>query len=275
MMVDLACKEVKNFEQTNIERYKELGEEIRILEGEVMQIKLNGYKTVNPYGRKAKELEAAMFISLSPEKAIKELEYRIQKFFNHEIRFHSFPFAGFVVARDLYPAESDFLFLDAAGEISDLAKASDDVLEESISFPYGKNYFIRSLSKELGYDMNESASLFDLYLSGHASKETSSLIADAMIGTGKEWLKAFQESLSEISGSKPVPERVFLTADADIARLFKSLIEKEEIHQYTITRGKFNVIILEPGILQPFCRVGRRAEFDPFLILESIFINRL
>jgi len=275
IITELACREVKNFELNNIERYQDLGENIRILEQEIMQIKLNGYKTINPFGRKTKDLEVAMYISLSPEKVLRELEYRIQKFFNYEIKFHSFPFATFVVTRDLFPAESGFLFVDIAGEITDLAKVSDDVLEESISFPYGKNFFIRSLSRGLNKDISESSSLLDLYLSGHAEKKTSGQVEQSLADPRGDWLRAFQDSLSEVSSRQPLPERIFLTVDADVAVLFKSLIDQEQLHQYTVTQGRFNVTILEPRVFQPYCHAGNNAEYDPFLIIESIFINRI
>jgi hypothetical protein len=275
MVVELTCKEVSNFEQKNIERYRELGEDIRILEQEIMQVKLNGYKTVNPFGRKIKDFEAAMFISLSPEKVISELEYQIQKFFNREIKYHSFPFASFVVTRDLFPDESNFLFVDAAGEITDLTRVSDDILEESISFPYGKNFFIRSLSRKLGKGINEADSIFGIYLSQLADYGTTERLEKELAAPRQDWLKSFSESLHEICHDKAVSERIFLTADDDIGQWFKTLIEEDKLHQYTVTGGRFNVTILGSGIFQPYCQVSRNAEYDPFLILESIFINRI
>ena len=84
LLSDLSCREIKAFEEENAKRYPK-GEKIRLLEGEIMQVKLNGYKTSDPYGKKTKSLEAALFASIGSEQVLGALEYHIGKFFNLDI----------------------------------------------------------------------------------------------------------------------------------------------------------------------------------------------
>jgi hypothetical protein len=260
MATDLACKEIKSFEEEHAERYEREGGKIRLLEGEVMQIKLNGYATANPYGKKAKSLEAALFASLAPESVLSAAEETISKFFSRSVRFHSSVFAAFAALRDLYPKSQNFIFLDVSGELSEIALAQDDILEESVSIPYGKNHFLRALRKA-GYDSGEASSALNLFSSGRAGEKIRGKVSGILASPGRDWLRALEEALHQISAGRKLPKDIFLAADQDFASYVSSLAKREELHQHSVTESKFNVIILRSD--------------DPGFFLESVFISRL
>src|SRR5690606_462993 len=80
------------FKNKNKNLYPELvGDEAVILENELMQIKLNGYHTTNPYTKKVKEISMAHYVSLSSSVVIGKFKELITKNFPHrKITFHSF-----------------------------------------------------------------------------------------------------------------------------------------------------------------------------------------
>jgi len=275
MLSELVEKEINLFGQMQADQHTALGENIQLLNTEIMQVKLNGYKTSDRFGKKAKEMETALFVSISPDRVLGSLKYHIEKFFSLDVKFYSFPFVSFVVSRDIFPNESNFLIVDIAGELTDITLIKDEILEESISFPRGKNYFVRELGRRLNKNTDESKTLMNLFLSGRAEKKISENIKNTLKISKNDWLRSFGESLLEISSNKSLPTQVYLAADPEIANWIKSIIEEDQLHQYTVTESKFNVTILKSESLGQFAALGPKAHSDSFLILESIFINRV
>lgn len=272
---ELLRKEIKNFENAQTGQSLDLGKDFKIIESSVMQIKLNGYKTSDPFGKKAKELEMAVFVSVSPENILSAIEHRIQKFFNMEVKFQSSLFSSFVVARDAFPSESDFIFSHIGGEITDLVKVSGEILVESVSFPIGRNFLKREVEKNLNFDDIESLSLLKLYLRGEAHKNISDKMDKILNIAGEEWRSSLENSLNKMLGENPLPSRFFLIADEDMSSWFKKTVQGEQLHQYTVTENKFDVTIFRHGKLGDLCKVREGALRDPFLMAESIFINKI
>ena len=96
-----------------------------------------------------------------------------------------------------------------------------------------------------------------------------------MIGKLKiEWLKKFQESLANLSNDISVPATIYLAVDQKMADFFSETIKNEQFNQYTLTESKFQVIFLGPKIFHGLVVFDRNIIRDPFLIIDSIYINR-
>lgn len=267
---DLIQKEIKNFK--SLEALSAQGS--RLLEESVTLIKLNGYQVKDPFGKRAKELEIALFISVAPEEALSRIEYRIRKIFNLDIIFHSFLFSSFVAARDIY-GEKNFLFLDIAGEITDLALVKDDRLEESISFPWGRNHLIRAISRKFTSDIYESEALLSLYVKGCLDKDICGRLEEAMGEESREYLRHLRDSLEEIAPRGGIPSKIYFTSDDDIAGWLKGVMARDEFVNYRASKNKINVIMIGSAELSSLVLCKDEAERDPFLMLEAFFIKRV
>lgn len=275
MAAELIEKELKAFENSELKKYADVGSAAEIIESKNIEISLNGYKTAKPFGKYAHEVEMTLFVSMSPKTILDLVEEKIHTFFHVSgIHFHSFVFSSFVAVRDMFPENDDFLLADIGGEITDISMVKNDVISESASFPYGKNFLIRRISSSLNKLPAEALSLLSIYVAGKLESSMVRKMEGALKKARNEWLAHFQESLSGLS-SAFLPETVFLTADKDVSPWFAETIAKEEFSQYSQTRNKFNVILLEASSLRRFCKNKDGVERDPFLMLESIFINRI
>ena len=59
-----------------------MGDSLRLIELKNIKIALNGYETISPLNKKAKELEMTIFVSMSEEEVCKKIEDTIAKKFH-------------------------------------------------------------------------------------------------------------------------------------------------------------------------------------------------
>ena len=275
MADDLTKKEITAFEAEYLAKYKEAGTEVRTIELKNIRTSLNGYSTPEPLNQKAKELEMVVFLSSSPEKSLRIFEESIGRHFNSgNIKFSSFVMSTFAVARDMFVHQDNFLLVDIGGEVTDISMIKKDILSESISFPSGRNLIIRGVAHALQCSFEESRSLISLYEDGHAEATIQKKIEPVIAKLKSEWLLEFQESLTNLSNDISIPSTVFVTVDTPFANFFTETIKVEQLSQYTLTESKFRIIFLGTKELHGIALFEGDTERDPFIIIESIYINR-
>lgn len=271
----LIQKEISIFEEEHKLKYKEIENSVRPIELKNIKTILNGYETSNPLNKKAKELEMTIFVSISGEQVLKKIENEIGKYFHaNPIKFFSFAMASFAVVRDMYADKENFLLVDIGGEITDISMVKKNILRESITFPLGRNFLIRGIAEDMGCTLDEASSLISLLKDGHAEAKVLKKLTIVLDGLRKEWLKNFQDSLANISKDISVPSTIYIAIDKDLADFFLETIKTEQFSQYTLTESKFEVIFLDAKTLHGLAMFEESAAREPFLIIDSIYINR-
>lgn len=272
---NLVEKEIAMFEEEYISKYAESGGKFQPLEVKTIKTMLNGYETSNPMGQKIKDLEMTIFVSLGIEQVLNQIRGALNTHFPHtEIKFSTFTMVTFAVVRDMYVHQDNFLLIDIAGEVTDIAMVKNNILRESVSFPMGRNFVIRNLATEFGYTLDEAKSCLSLYKDGHSSEGSLSKIEPAMKKMRIEWLNKFQTSLANLSNDISIPATIFLAVDKEYATFFSDIIKTEQFNQYTLTASKFQIILLDAKALHGSASFKDEVTRDQFLILEAIYINR-
>ena len=270
----LIQKEINLFEEEHLANLNAVNN-VRSIELKSMQTKLNGYVTSEPLNQKARELEMTLFISMSPELVLKKIEEAIGRHFHFkDIKFSSFVMSSFSVARDMFVYQKNFLLVDISGEMTDISMIKKDILCQSISFPMGRNYMIRGIASTLNCSLDEARSYISLYKDKHMLESISNNFQPIINKLENDWLKKFQEALVNLSNDISIPATIFLTVDKDLADFFSEIIKNEQFNQYTLTESKFKVIFLGAQALHGIAIFEENIIRDPFLIIESIYINR-
>ncbi len=247
-----------------------------IMESKSIQLKLNGYEVKNPFGKRASELEIALYISMIPANIFSSISDVITQFWHiPKVHFSSFSFTAFDTIRDIFADESSFLFMDISGEVTDISLAKDNVLLESISFPAGKNMLIRSLIKGMHSTPTAATSEMRLYLEGKFSREHAKQIEDILSVETKEWKIFFEDALSQFATEFPIPRTLFYTADDDVTKWFEGAIHQANFKRFSQDEGQFIVRSLGNAFLSKFIQVQEPDFQDPFLAIETIFANKL
>lgn len=272
---EIIKKEVALFEEEHIARHGSNAEKIKVLELKNMSTILNGYKTYKPIGQKAQEVEMTLFVSAGEEFILKKIASAINQHFGHkDIHFSSFIMSSFTVARDMFVNQDDFLLINIGGEVTDVSMVKKEVLVDTISFPMGRNYVIRGIADELRSSLSDAISNLILYKEGHMSSALKDQFEKAVGNLKVIWLRKLQESLSELSSQISIPATIFITVDQDLSSFFSEIIRTEQFSQYTLTESKFRVIFLSTEALHGIADFEENINRDPFVIIESIYINR-
>lgn len=271
----LVQKEISMFEEEHLKKYIESGSKIVAIEFKNMKTILNGYPTTQPYNQKATSLEMVMFISMSAEKVLQKiLDSICSHFYCEKMKFSSFAIAAFTVTRDIFAHHEDFLLIDIGGEVTDVCMVKKEILRESASFPVGPNFIVRGVARELGCELSEAKVYLSLYKDGHADIAQKLKLEPVINKLRTEWLKKFKECLVSLSNDISIPSNIFVSVDHDMAIFFAETIKSEQLSQYTITDSKFNIVFLNEEVLHDAVKIEGDVVRDPFLMIESIYINR-
>ncbi|MDO8659576.1 MAG: hypothetical protein Q7K54_03150 [Candidatus Parcubacteria bacterium] len=271
----LIQNEVNLFETEHLAQYAHTEHSARIIELKNIKIMINGYETINPVNQKGKELEMTVFVSMSPEKILKKIEDTIAQHFHFkEIIFSSFVMAFFTVIRDLYSHQDDFLLVDIGGEVTDISMVKRNILRESFSFPLGRNSIVRGVASTLNYSIDEAKSSISLFKDDHAEVSVVKKLEPIISKLKTDWLQKFQESLASLSHDISIPPIIYMAIDKDFVGFFSEIIKTEQFNQYTLTDSKFEVIVLSSQMFQGMAVFEGEVPRDPFLTIDSIYINR-
>jgi hypothetical protein len=275
---ELLEKEEELFEQTltttgNLQEYKH---KLAVVGKEVIQTKLNGYDSKNPYGKYAKTLDLAFSISIVPKEVLEKAEEVTHRAYHlKDSRSFSFPIVAFSTLRDIFKKDDDFIFLDIAGEIADITIVKSGVVVENSNFPLGKNFLYRKVAEALKEPYEVGASLLRAHLEGHVEEQVSKTISKILDSVRVEWLRYFDTALIDISTRVTLPNRVYLIAGNEFVPFFIEAIQQEKITQFGMNGAAFSVEVIDHEHMSEHVTFAKSAYKDSFLALEAVFINKI
>lgn len=247
-----------------------------VIEKKIIESKLNGYKISQIYGKKAKEIELTLFLSLASKSILDKIKNAAGKHFNFRSEnIHSFTLSSFSIIRDFYPQEDSFIYIDVHGELTDLSVVKDSVFIESLSFPVGRNAFIRQLSEELQISADEVVSLINIHSKDKADISTSKKIASGIEIAIKNWSESFHTVLASLSLRMNLPRTIFITVNDNFSSFWAKKLKEEKFSQFSMTEESFNVIILDNKRLREYCKSDKSLNREPVLELECLFLNKI
>ena len=248
----------------------------QIIEKKIIEAKLNGYKMTEIFGKKAKDVELSFFMTSAPEYLFKELKDTERKYFNFlSSQFNSFALSSFSAIRDIYSNKENLIYLDVHEELTDLTIIKDSVFMESVSFPSGKNFFIRQVSEKMRISASEAHSLINLYADGNCDPATSVKIQTAVDFALKDWLERFHSALTSLSLNMYIPRTIFIIADDEISAFLVKKLKEEKFSQFSMTEEFFDVIVLDSKNLGEYCESNRNLKKEPIAEMECVFLNKV
>lgn len=249
-------------------------EDVKIIEKKIIRIKLNGYEIKNPYKQKTSQIEMMVTVGVSSGKVIQSIERKINNFFHAKsIHFGAFPVAAFSAIRDIFPTESSFLFLDITGEATDVSRVENDILACTVSFPRGKNFFIREISARLRTVHEEATTLFSMFLRGELDTARYADVSKIVEAAEVEWIERFEKAITLLAENGAPPRKIFFTTDAEISSRFLSLIPKAK--SGILADAEFEVQYLDQLIVSKFVSFDTEVIRDPFIVVEALLAEKL
>lgn len=246
--------------------------DLAIVEKNIIQIKLNGYEVAHPYSKKVQNLELVTAISLSSRRVVDTVSQTIRQLFYTPVHYGTFSLVMFSAVRDLFASEKNFLFMDISGEATDVSFSEVDAIAGSVSFPRGKNAFIREISLRLSTPHEEAATLFRMFLKHELALEKQNEIAGIVTVASLAWAERFKKALAALGRGPMLPSKIFFTADIETKEFFTELIERVADDFFG---GKRSIVwYIDHTALADTVSYESGAMRDPFLSLEALFFQK-
>jgi len=246
------------------------------IEQKLVKSLLNGYETASPFEKKASEAEFSVFESFSLPRVTEKISDIIANFIHaKQVTYHSFSLLAFSTLRELYPNEENFVIVDVSGEQTELAIVKKAVLVETITFPFGRNHLIRMLKKYTDMPASGVSAIFKLYVENNGTGRLFERAKKVFEKAKEEWGEKFSKTLSAFSEETFLPQLIFLTADDDVAPIFKATIETGDWSKLMISPSSFQIITVGNELLGASANWSAGQTRDQFITLISAFASRL
>lgn len=271
---ELVSTELKNLSEIYKQKYEDIEGTSVLIESKIFQSRLNGYKTEDPIGKKAKTLDIHLFVSISPEICLTRIKNTLVKVFHHTpISFSTFLTSIYTGARERFEDNDAYFLIDIRGELTDIAIVSDDVLISTISFPMGKYGIIRAF-REFGLPVEQAKSLISLHANNMLDNKSKSSIAPTIQEVQKSWSVMFEKSLALLPRTIAVPSMIFLITDIDTALWFREVVADGIQIGNGSEKKKFSVTTLGGQLFLDVCKISD-GNCDSFLMIEAISVSRM
>lgn len=179
-----------------------------------------------------------------------------------------------IIAREKFPEEDSYFLMDINAEITDIGIVTDGVLVANISFPMGKNYIVRQISKSINKNEQESRALFNLYVNGTISSSDKLKIEPILLQVRDEWTKLFKNSLDNLPQTIAISPNILLIADLDTISFFSGFLGDKEYTKVNIGQRYFNINQIDGKQLLDICKVSDGV-CDHFIMTEAIAIGKM
>lgn len=267
----LIGKEISFILENDMEKFGSMGKDAIIIEKQISQIKLNGYSTNKPFGKKTKNLELFLVITISPKFIIEKIKTQISKeYASAKVSFTTSHYASFVVYRDFLDAPKELMLLDIGEEVTDIALIKDDIFLYQQSFPIGVYEFFRQITKTNPSTLIESLFLVESFKLGKLSPIMTSNVQKALEEFGSTWQRSFQETIDSSKENLKIPEALYFVCDSKFNSFFEELLKRDLFLQHASGTATLNPMAIKQELFSK-----KISSIDPEKIDETISIATL
>ncbi len=245
-----------------------------LIDKKLLSVDLNGYRTANPYGKKARRINLSLhlaFMSTSVKNNICEI---LDNYFrNIEVVFYTRALSTYTVVRDSYSKSDRFLLINISGEVSNLTLVIKDVIQESIPFPMGILTLARLISERRNSTPLEALSLIRMSTEKNSHLNKTSDEYKLIQEVGKKWSDELDLALGKFISTSPLPKHIYVTAPSNTSHWFKFLLEpylngsSENEQDYHI------VTVLTAEMMREFFSFDQKTAPDSALLLQLIHLS--
>ncbi|QSH39579.1 hypothetical protein JXR01_01025 [Candidatus Kaiserbacteria bacterium] len=244
------------------------------LERHITKITLNGYPTLDPYGKKATHIAITALESDVSDVVHNSISNAFQNVFpNHRVSLDSFLFAA-THLREFFEKSDTYTMMDISGEYTSLSIIRDDTIAASTWAGFGTEYLIRSLLTGEKTDRQSVVSELAMYIDNTCTPSQCRKIETALVSTEQEWVKAFGDACATLSKHSRIPTRVYISVDTRYGKWFKTVIEKIDFAHFTITGKPLQAHILNLDRTQKPIKYKEGVKQDTVLALGVLFVDK-
>ncbi|MEI6843376.1 MAG: hypothetical protein WCK48_02630 [bacterium] len=276
---DVLTKEEMMFKKELLEQSKKngLNEKYVIVDKNIVHCKLNGYTLRINIGKKTKAFDAFLCLSAIPEITLNKIISTVHRYTNtdeEKISIHAFPLVSFLVIKDIFHYEDNFLIMDVAGETTDITLISDGTLKKTMSFPLGRNFIIRQITKKFDCSPQIAESMLHMFNSGEADEPVSKSIEEVLANIETEWAIYIEDTLATLSPQMILPPNVYLTVDTDVSKFFIDSLKLPKSDRTSLFRKNIQVVHMNSELMTHVTEKNPLAPQDEFIDILALFFSK-
>lgn len=241
-----------------------------LVDHSIIEVLINGYQTGKPFGKRAQRMSVLGLASVIPISVHDKIVNHLAKTFHIEpIKMQSTPALSYVVLRDLFAHEPDFLAAVVTGEATDLLLVKKGVLTGVATALEGVHSVTRAVGRACpSVPAQEVSELVD---SGMLHPNTVTSVKSAEREAKDEWASAVISSLADLARKYALPQTFFVLADLSCRDIFTEILKRQDVHALRLGEHPFTVIGLKSQNITDHVVFSGESERDIFHGLLSLF----
>lgn len=254
---------------------EEFVEGVEVMEKVVIDATINGYSIQNPIGQKTRDALVTLYIGIGPQAVVTEIKDKLFGFFHtdhDDITFHSFPLVSFKALARMFPGEKNYILCDITGEVTDVSLVSGGVVVHTASFPSGKFFLVRKVAEAFGIPPDVAESFISVWQTGKLHTEKDAHMHQVISDVEREWNVYLEDVLVSFGETGALPQKVYLTADTDIAPIFVEFLKIQKTDATASWRKGVMPVHLKEDMLSHFYISPENLPFDECVAIDTIFL---
>ncbi len=237
----------------------------RISSGEsAIAVRLNGYQTSQPFGKQAKLAEIVILSSTVEESITDKVRKALRaSYHSHHITFTAFAPLAYIVLRDMYPHEREFMVIDVTGEATEMVFIRHGFLSSVLSVPYG----VHHLLKTLGNAVPPTSDMQEVKDGVHLIKNQTANISEAR----DTWLTEILEALKAYSERHALPRTIFLLSDDPVRDYIRHALDDSRLRTLWLSDEPLSILPVLASQFLPHIKIGASGSADLFLMMLALY----
>ena len=272
----LVDAEIKSILKDGQGAFVAFGDQSVIVEKQISAIKLNGYQTNTPFGKRANMLELFLTITIAPKPVLERFSDVLRRSYGtRDIIYTTSPFTTFVVMRDIDPLTDEGLIIDVGEEITDVAFIKGGIMLYQHSFPVGTFGLYRALAGRSTNTTRESMALLEAYRLGKLSVSAAKPVETAISAFLTHWQSWFHQVLESGQYGFCLPSQCVVTADPRFQTLFTTILTTDQFlkHSCAVSDGK--IIYMNESVLGSYVHMSDKTTLDIPLATAALYVHRI
>lgn len=272
----LVDKEIEHVLRNEEGSFGSFGDESLIVEKQLSVIKLNGYPTTDPFGKKAEQLELSLMLTVAPKTVLDRFTDVLRRAYGtRKIGYTTGAFTAYVVARDSMNIDEHCVVVDIGEEVTDVAFVKDGFLLYQHSFPCGTTALYRALSSHGSHTIQETRAILEAYRLQTLAPKPVKVVEKAFTSFAKEWQQGLHGVLDNGVYGFQLPGQWIITVDPRFELFFADSIKNDPFIAHISASSEIKTIFLNPAAHAMGVTMAHDSTADIPLCIGALFVERL
>ena len=223
--------------------------DVKLVNSAIVDVKIDGYKVVNPLGFQGRDLSVSIFNAFAPIVHLGALQTIAEELNLDLLAITSEPYA---VARCVGLEElADFssIFIDVGGGTTDIAVVRGGGVEGTRMFALGGRVFSKSIGNELQIDFMEAEKTKIKYGRGELDNDPKlkKKLSEIISNDCQVWLSGVELALEEFSNVDLLPSKILLCGGGSLLPEIEQFLNQDDWVKRLAFAKKPKIEFIKPG----------------------------